>query len=122
MFWAGIDEVHEASTTVELGKEDSGIGLGFRVLDPLKARPDAAVVTAALAEDSTTIAAHPHVYFFFFFFFSIFTCMYLYYYGLWSFRFLCSGVGVLDCGLDWWERRIGMGKGRWICKSYLICK
>lgn len=78
MFWAGIDEVHEASTTVELGKEDSGIGLGLRVLDPLKARSDAAVVTAALSEDSTTIAAHPHVYFFFL----IFTWMYLYYYGL----------------------------------------
>lgn len=65
MLGSGIDEVHEASTTVELGEEDGSIGLGFRVLDPLETRSDAAVLTAALAKDPTTVAAHPHGYFFF---------------------------------------------------------
>lgn len=60
MFWASIDEVQEASTAVEFGKEDGGIGLGLWVVNPLKAGSDGAVVTAALAEGSTSVATHPH--------------------------------------------------------------
>ena len=60
MFWAGVDEVHEAGSAVELGEENGGIGLGLGALDPLEAGADAAVLAAALAEDSAPIAAHPH--------------------------------------------------------------
>lgn len=60
MFRARVDEIHEASTAVELGKEDCSIGLGLGVFDPLQAGSDAAVLTAALAENPATIAAHPH--------------------------------------------------------------
>lgn len=60
MFGPRVDEIHEASTAVELGKEDCSIGLGLGVFDPLQAGLDAAVLTAALAENPATIAAHPH--------------------------------------------------------------
>ena len=60
MFGAGVDEIHEASATVEFGEEDGGIGLRFRGFDPLKTGSDGAVVAAALAKDSTPITAHPH--------------------------------------------------------------
>lgn len=49
MFRTGVDEVHEASAAVELGKEHSSVGLRLRALDPLQARPDTAIFTAALA-------------------------------------------------------------------------
>lgn len=35
MFGARVDEIHEASTAIELGKEDGSIGLGLGVFDPL---------------------------------------------------------------------------------------
>lgn len=35
MFGAGVDEIHESSTAIELGKENGGVCLGFRAFDPL---------------------------------------------------------------------------------------
>lgn len=67
MVRTGVDEVHETGTAVELGKEDGGVGLGLGVLDPLKTRPDAAVLAAPLAEHPASVAAHPHPIGFFFF-------------------------------------------------------
>lgn len=49
MFRAGVDEIHEASAAVELGKKHSSVGLGFRALDPLQTRPDTAIFTAPFA-------------------------------------------------------------------------
>lgn len=60
MIRASIDEVEEAGAAVELGKEDGGVGLGFRGLDPVKTRLDAAFFTAAFPENPASIAAHPH--------------------------------------------------------------
>lgn len=60
MLGSSIDEVEKPSTAVELGQEKSGIGLGFRGLDPLNAGPDFALVTAPFAKDPTPIAAAPH--------------------------------------------------------------
>lgn len=62
MLGSSIDEVEKASTAVELGQEKSGIGLGFRGLDPLNAGSDFALVTAPFAKDPTPIAAAPHDY------------------------------------------------------------
>ena len=59
---AGVDEVHEAGAAVELGEEDSGVGLGLGAFDPLKARPNAAVLATPLAEYSTSITTHPHFF------------------------------------------------------------
>ena len=55
-----IDEVDKPGTAVELGKENGGVGLGVRGFDPLKARSESAVFTAAFAENSAAIAAHSH--------------------------------------------------------------
>lgn len=60
MIGAGVDEIKEASAAIELGEKDSDIGLSFRASDPLQARLDAAVFTAAFAEDPASIAAHTH--------------------------------------------------------------
>lgn len=60
MFGAGVDEVDKSSAAVELGQEDGGVGLRLGALDPLKARPDAAVLTASLSEDPASVTAHPH--------------------------------------------------------------
>lgn len=60
MFRASVDEVHEASAAIKLGKEDSGVGLGLGALDPLQARSDTAILAATLAQNSTSIATHPH--------------------------------------------------------------
>lgn len=60
MFRPSTEEVHEACTPIEFGKEESGIGLGFWVLYPIKTWPDAASVAAALSENSTSIATHLH--------------------------------------------------------------
>lgn len=60
MFGAGVDEVHESGAAVELGEENGGVCLGFRALNPLQARPDAAIFAAALSEYSASITAHPH--------------------------------------------------------------
>ena len=49
MFRAGVDEIHEASAAVELSKENSSVGLRLWALDPLQARPDAAIFTAPFA-------------------------------------------------------------------------
>ena len=60
MLGAGVDEVEKARAAVELGEEDGGVGLRFGAPDPLKAGPDGAVIAAALAKDSASIATHPH--------------------------------------------------------------
>jgi hypothetical protein len=60
MLGAGIDEVNEASATIELGEEDGGVGLGLGGFDPLKAGSDGTTVAAAFAEDSAAITTHPH--------------------------------------------------------------
>lgn len=56
----GIDEVEKTSTAVELGQEESGIGLGLRGFDPLKTGSDGAALVAAFAEDTAPITAEPH--------------------------------------------------------------
>lgn len=60
MLGARIDKVDEASAAVKFGEEDGGIGLKIRAFDPLKARPESAVVVTAFAKDSAAIAAHAH--------------------------------------------------------------
>lgn len=60
MFRAGVDEVHEASTAIELGEEDGGVCLRFRALDPLQTGSDAAVLTATFSEHPASVATHPH--------------------------------------------------------------
>lgn len=60
MIRAGIDEVEEAGAAIKLGKEDGGVGLGFRGFDPMKARFDAAFFITAFPENPASIAAHPH--------------------------------------------------------------
>jgi hypothetical protein len=60
---AGIDEVEEASTAIKFGEKESGIGLGIRGVDPLKAGLNGAVLPAAFAKHPAAIAAHPHGYF-----------------------------------------------------------
>ncbi|KAJ6350930.1 hypothetical protein OIU78_006950 [Salix suchowensis] len=62
-FWvAGFNEVDEASTTIELGQEQSGIGLGIGGFDPLKAGSKDAAVTATFTEDPAAVAAQSHGY------------------------------------------------------------
>lgn len=58
MLWDGGDEGHEASPAEELGDEESGVGLGLRGFDPLKAFPQHAGVAAPFSKDSAPIAAH----------------------------------------------------------------
>lgn len=60
LFGASIDEVDQTSTAIKLGKKNGGVCLGFRGFDPLKARPESAVFTAAFPEYSAPIAAHSH--------------------------------------------------------------
>ena len=60
VFRAGVDEVHEAGAAVELGEENSGIGLGLGAFNPLKTWFDATVLAAAFPEDSASVATHPH--------------------------------------------------------------
>lgn len=60
MVRTSVDEVHEARTAVKLSKENSGISLRFRGLDPLKARPYATILATTFAQHSTSVAAHPH--------------------------------------------------------------
>lgn len=60
MLGADIDEVEEAGTAIRFGEEESGIGLGIRGLDPLKAGPNGAVIAAAFSKNPAAIAAHPH--------------------------------------------------------------
>jgi hypothetical protein len=57
----GIDEIHEASTAVELGKEDGGVTLGLGALDPLQARSNAAALAASFPQHTASIATHPHL-------------------------------------------------------------
>lgn len=59
-FRSGVDEIHEASSAVELGKEYGGVGLRVRVLDPQQTRPDAAVLAASFPKNPASIAAHSH--------------------------------------------------------------
>lgn len=65
VFGAGVDEVHEAGAAVELGEENGGVCLGLGTLNPLQARPDAAILAAAFAEYSASITTHPHFRFFY---------------------------------------------------------
>jgi hypothetical protein len=58
---ARVDEIQEAGAAVELGKEDGGVSLGLRALDPLQARSDAAGLAASFPEHSASIATHPHL-------------------------------------------------------------
>lgn len=60
MIRAGVEEVHETSTAVELSEEDGGVGLRFGGFDPLKTRSYATVFTAAFSKNSTSVAAHTH--------------------------------------------------------------
>ncbi|PON43365.1 hypothetical protein PanWU01x14_274640 [Parasponia andersonii] len=57
---AGIDEVDEAGAAVELGEEESGVGLGLRGFDPFEAGSDGAPLAAPSPEDSASIAAQSH--------------------------------------------------------------
>lgn len=56
----GLKEIKETSTAIELGEEEGGVGLGVRRFDPVKARPNDAVMSAAFAEDPAAIAAQSH--------------------------------------------------------------
>lgn len=49
MFGSGIDEVNEAGSAIELGKENSGVGLGLGGSDPLETGSDGAALAAAFA-------------------------------------------------------------------------
>ena len=60
MIGAGIDEINEASSAVEFGEEEGGVGLGLGGFDPLKTRPDGAAFTAAFAKNSASITADTH--------------------------------------------------------------
>lgn len=60
MLGTGFNEVDEAGAAIEFGKKESSIGLSIRGFDPIKARLDDAVITAAFAQDSTPVATHPH--------------------------------------------------------------
>ena len=60
MFRTGVDEVHEPSTAIKLGKKHSSISLRFRALDPLQTWSDTAILTAAFPKNPASIAAHPH--------------------------------------------------------------
>jgi hypothetical protein len=53
-------EVEQANSTIELGKEEGGIALGFRGIDPLKAWFDDAVIIASSAKYATSIATQFH--------------------------------------------------------------
>lgn len=61
MVRTGSNEVGEPSSAVELGEEESGVGLGIRIFDRLEAGSDAAVVGATFAQYSATIATHLHL-------------------------------------------------------------
>lgn len=61
MVRTGSNEVGETSSAVELGEEESGVGLGIRIFDRLEAGSDAAVVGATFAQYSATIATHSHL-------------------------------------------------------------
>lgn len=83
VFGASIDEVDQTSTAIKLGKKNGGVCLGFRGFDPLKARPESAVFTAAFPEYSAPIAAHSHsicLHFFLSFFFLYNISIYIYIY------------------------------------------
>lgn len=60
MLRSSTDEVEQASASIEFGKEEGGIGLGLRGVDPLKTWPYDAVVTATFAEYAAPIAAQFH--------------------------------------------------------------
>lgn len=66
MFGAGVDEIHESGAAIELGKEDSGVGLGLGALDPLQTRPYTTILAAPLSKYPASIAAHPHFFILFF--------------------------------------------------------
>ncbi|GAU27566.1 hypothetical protein TSUD_29980 [Trifolium subterraneum] len=53
-------EVEQAGSTIEFGKEEGGIALRFRGLDPLKTRLDDAIFTATFAKYTTSIATQSH--------------------------------------------------------------
>jgi hypothetical protein len=53
-------EVEQAGSAIEFGKEEGGVALRFRGLDPLKARPDDAVITTTFAKYTTPIATRFH--------------------------------------------------------------
>lgn len=60
MVGAGIDQVNEASSAVEFGEEESGVGLGLRGFDPLKTGSDGAALAAAFTKNTASITAHTH--------------------------------------------------------------
>ncbi|RDY02307.1 hypothetical protein CR513_14247, partial [Mucuna pruriens] len=60
VLWGSIDEVDQASTTIEFGKEESGVGLSLRTVDPLKTWPYDTVLTTTFAENATSITTHFH--------------------------------------------------------------
>lgn len=60
-FGDGGDEGDEAGAAEELGDEEGGVALSFGGFDLVEARAEHAVVAAAFAEDSATIAAHSGV-------------------------------------------------------------
>lgn len=60
MLWGRIDEVDQASTTIEFGKEEGSVGLGLRSVDPLEAWPYGTILTTTFAENATPIATQLH--------------------------------------------------------------
>lgn len=60
MLWCSIDEVEQASATIEFSKEEGSVGLRIRRVDPLKAWPDGAVLAAPFTKNAAPIAAQSH--------------------------------------------------------------
>ena len=60
MIRTSVDKVHESSTAIELGEENSSVGLRIRTLDPVQTRSNTAIFTATFAKNSATITTHPH--------------------------------------------------------------
>lgn len=60
MLRAGVDEVQEASTAIELSEKYSSVGLRLGGFDPLQARSDTAILAATFSQNPASIAAHSH--------------------------------------------------------------
>ncbi|RRT37342.1 hypothetical protein B296_00029560 [Ensete ventricosum] len=54
---AGVDEVEEGGAAVKHCEEESGIGLGLGVLDPLQARADGASIAASLPQHPASMTS-----------------------------------------------------------------
>jgi len=54
------EEIEQTGSAIKFGKEESGMPLGFRTTDPLKARLDDTIITATFAKHTTPIATQLH--------------------------------------------------------------